>query len=105
MHYIIGAQFTVPVHNTAKPTSGVTQLTPQASQAPVKEFKNFKPNSVYTVYNIQRANEMTQYTFNGSTGDTVVIEFTDAHQADEFIANCRREPLPDYSKFYENRKD
>ena len=102
MHYIIGAQFTIPVHNTAKPTSGVTQLTPQL---PVQEFKNFKPNSVYTVYNIQKVNEKTEYTFKGSEGDSVVIEFADAHVADEFIANCRRESLPDYSRFYENRKD
>ena len=102
MHYIIGAQFSVPVHNTVKPTSGVTRLNPQS---PVKEFKNFKPNSVYTVYNIQRIDEKTQYTFNGSTGDSVVIEFVDSREADEFIANCRRESLPDYSKFYENRKD
>ena len=102
MHYIIGAQFSVPVHNTVKPTSGVTQVNPTL---PVKEFKNFKPSSVYTVYNIQKVDEKTQYTFNGSTGDSVVIEFNNTVEADQFIANCRRETLPDYSKFYENRKD
>ena len=104
MHYIIGAQFSVPLHNSVKPHGGVTKLS-SPDQQPVKEFKTFKPNTTYTLHNIQMVKEEVEYTFNGSAGDTVKLKFDSTTAGDEFIAKVKREVLPDYSKFYQNRND
>ena len=103
MHYIIGADFKVPASNAIKPHSGVTQLSP--TNTPVQEFKHFKPNTSYTLYNIQMVEEKVEYTFKGSSGDEVKMKFDNTKDGDYFISKVRREKLPDYSKFYQNRND
>lgn len=102
MHYIIGAQIPVPDYTRSAVHSGVTQTTPQ--RIPGAAIKKFKPQSMYTLYNIQQTEDNKfRYTFNGSQGDVVKLIFESPREGDDFIASARGEDLPDYNKFYKGR--
>ena len=56
------------------------------------------------LHNIVTKDDKLVYTFREATGDKFDIEFDDTLQADKYIANAKRERLPDYESFYKSNR-
>ena len=105
MHYIIGAQFQVPVA-TNRVHTGVTQLSRGPEPTIQGKYKSmFKPGITYSLFNIKPTKDKKyDYAFTGDVvGEAVVLTFNSPGEGDEFIAAARGEQLPDYNRFYSNR--
>ena len=108
MHYIIGTGFTIPaVQQQSVQPSVVTSINAGSSTPSVaREWRDFEPGHSYTLYNIQQVKEGVMYTFRSNSGAAQVEKvFESASQGDAYISAVRREQLPDYDTFYENRND
>lgn len=94
MHYIIGAEFSIPakVHGKTDPRS--LELNRLCSL--------FKAPGHYIVYYISkvRGKNKVQYTFQHEHGELIRMEFNTATEADQMISKAKGENLPDYEDYY-----
>jgi len=108
MHYIIGTGFRIPaVQQQSVQPSVVTSInTGSSAPATAREWRDFEPGHTYALYNIQQTKEGVMYTFRSNSGAAEVEKvFESASQGDAYISAVRREQIPDYGTFYENRND
>ena len=84
MHYITGTSFS---------------LRPDPRRGFTSRENQFKVNIQYRLSNILKVKEdMLLYTFHGADKSTVALEFDSTRAADVFIANIRKEQIPDYTQ-------
>jgi hypothetical protein len=84
MHYIAGTSFS---------------LKPDPRRGFASRENQFKVGILYRLSNIlKKNNDLLTYVFYGNDRSTVELEFDSARAADVFIANIRKEQIPDYTQ-------
>ena len=86
MHYITGTCFSLKTH------------------ANILE-KRFKLNTVYHLTSILLKQNKVTYIFKAAGEQLVEIEFDSCRAADNFIAKCKNERVPNYEDTYKRRLD
>lgn len=86
MHYITGTSFSLKTH------------------ANILERK-FKLNTSYFLTNISLAQNKVLYTFKAIGQLPVEIEFESCRAADNFLARCKNERVPNYDNIYQRKAD
>ena len=94
MHYIIGTRLSF---TKTPPRIGSTSTSMTSQHKPTE----FAYNKIYTLYNIKKT-ELDEfvYSFRDSEGNIIQQLFKTIKQADNWIANFRKEHVPDYNAVY-----
>lgn len=109
MHYIIGTDIIVTNRTTGKIKPGMSST--QIRQASTRGSKYtdiqklFFPGEKYVLNRIYMKEEKYIYKFSSSRGEIVEAEFDSIAAAEGFIAETRREIIPDYTSTYTNKTD
>lgn len=109
MHYIIGTDIIVSNRTTGKIKPGMSSA--QIRQASTRGSKYaetqklFTSGERYVLNRIYMKEEKCIYKFSSSRGEIVEAEFDNIAAAEKFIAETRRETIPDYTSTYMNKTD
>jgi len=93
MHYIIGTKISI-IRTVVKP-GATNKINLQRST------REFKPGNIYELWSIRKNDDDFTYKFRNLTDRSIVEKnFKSVGEGDAFIAELKKEQIPNYTEFY-----